>query len=424
MDATLITIIAIIVLLLLSAFFSGSETALTAASRPRMFRLGREGSRRALTVQRLIRDKETLIGGILLGNNLVNILASALATSLFLNIFGEEGVAYATLTMTALVLIFSEVLPKTYAISKPDRLALLVATPISIITKLFAPVVALVKRIVRFSLRLAGIDIDATQNVLSAHEEIRGVVEMHADEGGLVKSHRDMLGSILDLDDVSLEDVVVHRSNMVTIDAGRPAREVIEEIVASPFTRFPLWRGNSDNIIGILNAKDVLRALHAAAGDADKIDLAALAAPPWFVPETTTLREQLAAFLERRAHVALVVDEYGALMGLVTLEDIIEEIVGDITDEHDRVLSGVRRRADGGAVVDGSVHIRDLNRKLDWSLPDQEAATIAGLVMHVAERIPAPGDSFAVAGYRLEVVRRKRNRITLVRVTPPRPDAD
>lgn len=420
MDTPIIfSIVAICALLFLSAFFSGSETALTAASRARIHRLSREGSRRAVAVRRLIQHKETLLGALLLGNNLVNITASALATSVFIQLFGDAGVAYATVAMTALVLIFSEVLPKTYAITNPDRMALAVSPYVLTLTRLFGPVVNGVQRIVRLTLRLFGIDISAQQHVLSAHEEIRGVVDLHASEGGLVKAHRDMLGSILDLDDVTLEEVIIHRSNMAAIDADEPIDKLFEQIVESPYTRLPLWQDNSDNIIGVINVKDVLRAYRTTKGELSAIDIRALAAAPWFVPETTTLREQLNAFLEKHAHLALVVDEYGALMGMVTLEDILEEIVGDISDEHDRLMSGVRRRPDGSVTVDGTVHIRELNRKMDWSLPDEEAATVAGLVLHVAERIPNPGDVFEVNDFKLEVLRRQRNQITSVRIVPP-----
>lgn len=420
MDTSIIfSLIAICALLFLSAFFSGSETALTAASRARIHHLSRKGSRRAVAVRRLIQHKESLIGALLLGNNLVNITASALATSVFIHLFGDAGVAYATIAMTALVLIFSEVLPKTYAISNPDRMALAVSPYVLAITRLFAPVVNGVQRIVRLTLRMFGIDISAQQNVLSAHEEIRGVVELHASEGGLIKAHRDMLGSILDLDEVTLDEVMIHRSNITAIDAGEAIDVLFEQIVACPYTRLPLWQDNPDNIIGVINVKDVLRAYRTSKGDLSAIDIRALATAPWFVPETTTLREQLGAFLERHAHLALVVDEYGALMGMVTLEDILEEIVGEITDEHDRLMSGVRRRPDGSVAVDGTVHIRELNRKMDWSLPDEEAATVAGLVLHVAERIPNPGDAFEVNEFKLEVLRRQRNQITSVRITPP-----
>lgn len=420
MDSDLvISAIAIVALLFFSGFFSGSETALTAASRARMHRMAVEGSRRALRVRRLLEDPERLIGGILLGNNLVNILASALATSLFISLFGDTGVVYATLAMTTLVVIFAEVLPKSYAISNPDRMALVVAPVIVMVIRVFAPVVSAVQAVVRATLHIFGIDIEAQTPVLSAKEEIRGVVDLHASEGALVKAHRDMLGGILELEEVLLEDVMIHRRSMAMINADLSASQVVDAVVASPHTRLPLWKDNIDNIVGVLHAKDVLRALKAAGGDADKLDIAAIMTDPWFVPETTTLREQLNAFLERRAHFALVVDEYGTLMGLITLEDILEEIVGEISDEYDIAARGIKEETGGSVVVEGTTPIRDINRLFDWNLPDEEATTIAGLVIHVAETIPRPGETFEDRGFRFEVMRRQRNQITAVRIVPP-----
>ena len=360
---------AIVALIMISAFFSGSETALTAASRAHMYRLEQDGDRRARLVNRLRQRKERLIGGLLLGNNLANILASALATNVLIGVFGNAGVAYATVVMTALVLIFGEVLPKTYGINQPDRMALFVAAPVRIVVTALSPIVLAVQAVVLVTLRVAGVDVRAG-SMLSASEELRGTIDLHAHEGTMVKHERDMLGSILDLDQVAVADIMVHRKNMKMIDAGEPAAKIVEEVLASEHTRLPVWRDNLDNIIGVLHVKDLLRAVAAAGGKGEQLDIARIAAKPWFVPETTTLLEQLTAFRQRRAHFALVVDEYGALMGMVTLEDILEEIVGDIRDEHDMPVSGVRPQPDGSYIVDGQVTIRDLNRQFDWRLPD------------------------------------------------------
>ena len=414
----LLNILAIFALLCFSAFFSGSETALTAASRARIHRLAQDGDRRAQRVDRLIENRERLIGGILLGNNLVNILASALATSVFIQMVGEGGVVYATLVMTALVLVFAEVMPKTYAIARTEKMALVVGPPIGVIVSLFGPVVAVVRQIVRMTLRVFGIDIAADQDVLSAHEEIRGTIDLHTSEGGIVKAHRDMLGSILDLDEVTVEDVMIHRKNMSMIDAADPPAKIVNRITRSPYTRLPVWDHDPENIIGVLHAKDVLRALRRAGNNIADIDVRRVMKQPWFVPETTTLREQMNAFLDRRAHVALVVDEYGALMGLVTLEDILEEIVGDIADEHDFKAEGVRELPDGWVLTDGTVTIRDLNRQFDWSLPDGEASTVAGLVIWEAETIPIVGQCFSFHGFDLEIVGRRRNQITKIKIRP------
>jgi len=411
---------AVVALLILSAFFSGSETALTAVSRARVHQLEKQGNRRARTVAALISKRETLIGAILLGNNLVNILASALATALFVKLFGDTGVVYATLVMTSLVLIFSEVLPKTYAIVNTDRSALAVAPAIRAIVAVLGPITATVQFIVRRTLRLFGVNIDEGAEVLSAYDELRGAIDLHHSEGGVVKHDRDMLGGVLDLSELEVSDVMVHRTNMESIDADTPPADIIEQVLASGYSRLPVWKDDQDNIIGILNAKDLLRAMSAAKGAVDKLDIASLITPPWFVPDTTNLPDQLNAFLKRKSHFTLAVDEYGEVMGLVTLEDILEEIVGEIADEHDAPATGVRPQADGTILVDGTVAIRDINRMMDWELPDEEATTIAGLVIHEAQMIPDVGQAFTFYGHTFEVLRRRRNQVTSIRISSTR----
>ena len=411
---------AVVGLLVLSAFFSGSETALTAASRARMHQLERQGNHKARVVQRLISAREELIGAILLGNNLVNILASALATSLFIKLWGDAGVVYATLIMTALVLIFAEVMPKTYAIANPERSALAVAPVIRVIVAVFGPVTATVQFIVKRTLRLFGSDIDETAEVLSAHEELRGAIDLHHREGAVVKHDRDMLGGVLDLSELEVSDVMVHRTKLRSIDADADPANVVEEVLSSGYSRLPVWKENQDNIIGFLHAKELLRALSAAKGDLSKLDVEGLCAPPWFVPDTTSVPAQLNAFLKRKTHFALVVDEYGEVMGLITLEDILEEIVGEIADEHDAPATGVRAQPDGSVLVDGTVAIRDLNRTMDWELKDEEATTIAGLIIHEAQMIPDVGQVFTFYGFKFEILRKRRNQVTSIRITPAR----
>ncbi|MCC5995813.1 MAG: HlyC/CorC family transporter [Oceanicaulis sp.] len=412
----------ILVLLGFSAFFSGSETALTATSRARMLALEKEKDHRAARVNRLIADRESLIGAILLGNNLVNILASSIAAVLFLSLFGDAGVPIATLVMTLLVLIFAEVLPKTYALSNPDRMALVVAWPLRIFVFLFAPVVGTVQTLVRATLRLIGARVEGP--VLSAHEEIRGQIDLHHQEASLVKTDRDMLGGVLDLRELSVVDIMIHRKNLIMLDFDAPNRDIVETALNSPHTRLPLYKGDPENIVGVLHVRDLARALHQAGGDPDGLDIAAIMRESWFVPETTQVQDQLAAFRTKREHFALVVDEYGALMGVVTLEDILEEIVGDIEDEHDVTVAGVTPMADGFVLVDGATPIRDVNRALDWSLPDSEAVTIAGLVIHEAQTIPETGQVFRFHGVQFEILERKRNQITRLRVRADRGEPD
>ncbi len=416
-----LTLLAILLLLLCSAFFSGSETALTAASRARMLQLERNGDRRATLVTRLLQSRERLIGALLLGNSLVNILASSLATSAFLALFGEAGVAAATLVMTVLIVVFAEVMPKTYAIVHPDRSALAVAGPVARAVAVLGPVVMAIELVVQWTLRAFGVDVRQDRPVLAAREELRGAVDLMHLEGGVIKEDRDMFGGLLDLRELEVSDVMVHRTKMQMLNADDAPAKLVSEVLASPYTRLPLWRGKPENIIGVLHTKDLLRALEAVKGDVERLDIAGLVSPPWFVPDTTSLADQLKAFLRRKSHFALVVDEYGEVMGLVTLEDILEEIVGDIADEHDIVLTGVRPQPDGSVNVDGSVPVRDLNRAMDWRLPDDAATTIAGLVIHAARTIPEPGQAFTFYGFKFEVLRKQRNRITALRITPPRP---
>jgi Mg2+/Co2+ transporter CorB len=408
----------VLICLMLSAFFSGSETALTASSRARMLRLAKHGNRRAAIVNRLLSSRERLLGALLLGNNVANIAASSLATGVLLAWFGDVGVIYATVVMTVLVVVFAEVLPKTAAFNEPDRIALAIARPMAWVVKILGPILLGIEALVRQLLRLFGIKVGADQSILSGHEELRGTVDLLHHEGSVEKHDRDMFGGLLDLRDLVVSDVMIHRTDMITVCVDDPPEEVINEVLQSPVTRVPLWSGRPENIIGVLHAKDLLRAIQAADGDLAKMDVKALARPPWFVPEIRPVSEQLKAFRRRRTPFALVVDEYGEVMGLVTLEDILEEIVGDITDEHDVAVPGVRPQPDGSVNVDGGVPIRDLNRVMDWHLPDEEATTIAGLVIHEARSIPEPGQTFTFHGFRFRVLRRERNRIASLRITP------
>src|SRR5216683_2878268 len=391
----------VIALLLVSAFFSASETALTGASRASMLRLSKQGNREAGVVSSLFAMRERMIGALLLGNNIANIGASALATGIFTAWFGEVGVLYATGVMTVMVVIFAEVLPKTIAINAPDRVSLLVARPMKVMVYLLGPLLTVIEAIVRLLMQALGIKIGINQPILSPTERLRGAVDLLHHEGKVEKQDR---------------DVMVHRTEMVMINADLPPEELVREMLATEYTRIPLWREKPENIIGVLHAKDLLRAIRAAEGDTSKIDVSTIALPPWFVPEMRPVSEQLKAFRRRKTHFALVVDEYGEVEGMVTLEDILEEIVGDISDEHDVVVAGVRAQPDGSVVVDGSVPIRDLNRAMDWHLPDEEATTVAGLVIHEARSIPERGPSFTFHGFRFRVLRRERNRITALRI--------
>ncbi len=425
------TLALILALLLASAFFAASETAITGASRPRMHALERRGNERARLVNQLRQAKERLIGAILLGNNLANILASALATSLLIDWFGHAGVAYATLVMTTLVLLFGEVLPKTYALNHADRVALATAPAVRAIMRLFGPITHGIEVVVRVLLRLFGVRAEGGASGLHREEELRGAIELHHGPEPELAEERRMLRSVLDLDEVQVGEIMIHRKSVRTIEADLPTERILAEAAESPYSRIPVWRGEPDNIVGVLHGKALLAALSRHPGSLERRELEGAVVKPWFIPEATTLLDQLRAFRKRREHIALVVDEYGSWLGIVTLEDILEEIVGDITQERvaaahgakpeagAAVRTGVTPEPGGSFVIDGSVTIRDLNREFDWRLPDTEASTLAGLVMHQARAIPEPGQIFTFFGFRFEILRRQRNQITAIRLTPP-----
>ena len=408
-------------LLLISAFFSGAETGLTAASRARLTEMERQGSKSAGIVLKLTEMPERLIGALLLGNSLANISASALATVVTVKFFGDEGAIIASAVMTVLIVIFAEVLPKTYAIANPDKFAISTARIVRFFVAIFGPIVMLIEYIVKKTLRLFGVDVENVESILSAHEELRGAIDLHHREGDIVKKDRDMLGGLLDLNDLQVSDVMVHRTKMIAVNASEPMPDIVDLVLKSGKTRLPVWRDNQDNIIGILHAKSLFQAMQHHNGDASKVKLTEIIVDPWFVPETRALPDQLNAFLRRKTQFAIVVDEYGELQGLITLEDIIEEIVGDIVDEFDAVSNGVRKQKDGSYMVDGTVPLRDLNRALDWQLPDDEATTLAGLVIHEAQMIPETGQVFNFHGFRFEVLKKRRQQITVLRVSKSAP---
>jgi Mg2+/Co2+ transporter CorB len=421
-----ITIGSIICLLILSAFFSGSETALTAASRGKLRSQADKGSRGAARALSITEDNERLIGSVLLGNNLVNILATSLTTALFTRMLGESGVALATLVMTVLVLIFAEVLPKTYAITNAETAAARVSRPISLIIMVFAPIVTMVRWLVRGVLRIFGVQADPDSHILAVREEIAGAITLGHSEGIVEKEDRDRILGALDLSDRTVEEIMLHRSSIEMINADDDPSAILNQCLESAHTRLPVFKGNQENIIGVIHAKDLARTMYrmvsaqgASLEDLNSFDIKDVAMKPYFVPDTTSLDDQMRQFLRRRTHFALVVDEYGSLEGLITLEDILEEIVGEISDEFDtHADQTIQPSEDGHFLLDGLMTIRDINRATDWSLPDEEANTIAGLVIHEAQMIPTVGQVFSFHGFRFEVTGRDANRITQLRVKP------
>lgn len=421
MSMFFLSVCAIVLLLVLSGFFSGSETALTAVSRGRMFQLEREGSHAAANVNALTSNRERLIGALLLGNTFINILASALATSLFEQTVGKHAVPIAAAVMTLVVLVFAEVLPKTLAIARTDQFALAVAGLLRIVVSVLAPIVSTVQFVVWRLLHLFGLKDKEVDPVVAPHEEIRGTVDLHHMEGAMEREHRDMIGGVLDLHDLKIGDIMTHRKNILSVDASLPAREIFDAVLATEHERIPVWRDQPENIVGILQTKDAVRAVAHAGGSFENIDFMPLISEPWFVPDTTTLEDQLRAFRHRHFHFAVVVDEYGALQGIVTLEDIVDEIFGDIPDaDEERDHTGIKHQPDGSYIIDGAMPVRELNRALDWNLPDEEATTLAGFIIHEARTIPDIGQRFAFYGFQFEIQRRQRNQITALRVVPPK----
>ncbi|MBM3570912.1 MAG: HlyC/CorC family transporter [Alphaproteobacteria bacterium] len=413
----------IILLVAISAFFSAGETSLSAASRPRIHQLAKQGNKRASTVNSLLNNTEHLVGAMLLGNNVVNILASAIATGLLIAVFGEAGIFYATVIMTMLVVVFAEVAPKVYALHNADRVALKFAPALRAAGFVLGPPTRAIQFLVRSVFRLLGMRVRSEDRARVREEELRGAIDLHAGPAREVREERRMLRSILDLADVEVGKIMTHRSNVAMVDADEPTMAIVDQVLASQFSRIPVWRSEPDNVIGVLHAKGLLAEMRNHAGAVGKIDIAAVIAKPWFIPDTTALLDQLLAFRQRREHFAIVVDEYGSLKGIVTLEDILEEIVGEIDDESDQRVAGARAQADGSFIIDGTVTIRDLNRELDWHLPDGDAATLAGMILHEARQIPVIGQEFSFYGFRFRILRRQRNRITAVRVVPPRSSA-
>ncbi len=418
---TWLTVAAVAALLLISAFFSGSETALTAASRGKLKSQADRGSRGARAALRVTDDSERMIGALLLGNNVANILSASLVTALLTDIVGRNGVAIATVIVTALVLVFGEVLPKTLAIINPEPFATRVAPVIVVLIQLFSPVVTTVRALVRLILRPFGVQADPESHILALREEIAGAITLGHFEGAVEKEDRDRLLGALDLSDRTVDEIMRHRRDMEMLDADLPPDEIVAKMLASSHSRLPVYRDGDENILGVIHAKDLLREvarLEKAGADLATLDVVKVAMKPYFIPDTTALDEQMREFLKRRTHFALVVDEYGTLQGLITLEDILEEIVGEITDEFDVVDStqALKKSDDGSYLVDGTMTIRDLNRATDWNLPDEEANTVAGLVIHEAQMIPSEGQTFSFHGYRFEVMSRRENRLTRLKV--------
>lgn len=416
---SILSVIAIFVLIFLSAVCSGSEAAVLAASRVRLYHLAKKGDPKASIVLDVQAQIGGFIGSVLLLNTWFNTIVTALVTGILTYLFGVMGAVYAAIGMGALITIYGEVLPKLYVYTCPDKVAMTLSPLFKPLLTIMYPLTKAMNFIAQQSLSLLGVRVQEDASEAAAAEELRGAIELHAGSSGEAETERAMLRSILDLTTVEVTEIMRHRKTMLMINIDLPNKEIVEQVLKAPYTRIPIWRDNPDNIVGILHGKDLLRAAQVHDEDLEKLNIETIASAPWFIPETTTLFSQLAAFRQRREHFALVVDEYGDLQGMVTLEDILEEIVGEIVDEHDVEIPGVRIVSDGTYVVDGPVTIRDLNREFRWDLPDEHAATMAGLVLYETREIPEVGQSFMIHGFRIDILRRHRHQITQVRLTPP-----
>ena len=410
----------VVLCLMLGAYMSAAETAITGASRPRMHRLAQQGNKRAALVNGLLDRKDEAVSAVLLGNSVVNILSASLTTAVLTAVFGAAGIVYATVAVGVMVVIFAEVMPKTWALLRADRVALILAPSIVVTLSILGPMARGVAWISRLFLGLIGVHVDRRPEVDEHADVLRGAIELHGEgqTGEAAPAEKAMLRSVLDLGDRTVGDVMTHRGNVVLIDGEQAMDSIVNQMLEAPYTRIPVYRGEPDNIVGVIHAKDLFRAVKAA-GSAAAVKLEEVMTPPWFIPESTVLFDQLQAFRARHEHFAIVVDEYGALRGIVTLEDIIEEITGDIEDEHDAIKRGVVRLEDGSLICQGDVPIRDLNREFGWGLPEDVAITIAGLVLHEARRIPEVGQTYAFYGFRFEILKREGTRIAELRIVPP-----
>jgi Mg2+/Co2+ transporter CorB len=410
-------------LLFLSAILSASETAILGSSKIRLHNMVKEGNKQAKVVVKLRRNMGQVISSILIGNTILNIAAGSTATIIMVGFFGEIGAAYATVLMSLLIIFFVEVIPKLYAVNHPEKTAMYVSRILRPLTIIMLPIYMVLEYLAKKTFALFGVTPD-TSKLSNTAEELRGMIELHEGPGEEVIHEKAMLRSILDLATVDVGDIMIHRRNVFMLDINSGVENIVQKIKESPHTRVPLWRENPDNVVGILHAKMLFRALQNNNNDFSKINIYEVATSPWFIPETTNLFDQLQAFRRRREHFSVVVDEYGVLLGVVTLEDILEEIVGEIVDEHDIEIPGVRVGQDGAIVVLGTVTIRDLNRQFHWELPDEEASTIAGLILFETRQIPDVGQVFNIRGFKVEILRRERNQITLVKISPPIDEPD
>jgi len=405
--------------LLVCAFLlSALETSIIAASPGRIQKKRSMGNKKVNLLLSLLKNKDRVISTLLIIFSVINTVATTIATGMILEIVGDDfGTIVASAVMSVLIIIFAEVIPKAIAVSKPEKIALRGAKFIDYALYFMKPINYGLQKILRLFCYLLRIDLKSD---ISASEEVRGVIEHYHMEGNVIKNDRDMLGGVLDLRHITVEEIMVHRSQMVSINADLPTSDIISQALNTPHTRIPLWQGTKDNIIGILHLRNVLKALHKNKFDYSKLDIKSYITEPWFVPENALLSRQLMEFKARRSHIAIVVDEYGDIIGILTLEDILEEIVGQIDDELDEESNKIVQKEKNLYIVDGTTTIRDLNREININLPDEEANTVAGIIMHELERLPNVGDKLEIGHVRLTIIKKQAHKIkqVLVEIIP------
>ncbi|MBU6470159.1 MAG: HlyC/CorC family transporter [Gammaproteobacteria bacterium] len=407
-------IVALIVLVILSAFFSASETGLYSLNHYRMRHLARAGHRGAVLANRLMQRPDRIIGIVLLGNNLINSFATAVALLIALRIGGDSVVLVATILIALLLLIFGEVAPKTLAALNPERVAFPAAFVFTPLLKIFYPVVWLVNLVANAILWLFGTRSNRITTPSMSREELRSVV---MEAGGLIpKRHQKMLLGILDLEKITVEDIMVPRGEIDGIDITANWNEIMAQLRSSQHTRVPVYEGGIDDILGFVHAREFLHLV--ARGKLTRERLRAILREPYFIPEGTSLQKQLMNFQSVKRRIGLVVDEYGDIQGLVTLEDILEEVVGEFTSDPAAQHRDVYKEADGSYLVNGSVHVRALNRAMNWSLPTAGPKTLNGLILEYLESIPQPGTSLKIADYPMEIVQTTGSAVKTVRIQP------
>lgn len=413
---TIIYIASSVTCLVLSALLSAAETAIIAVSQAVIHKLHSEGNPKAKLVLAVREDKDKLISTLLIANSALDTVFSALGIAVSIRLFGIESIPIATAVIAIIVILIAEVIPKTYAFEYADRISLNFAWVLVITLKILTPVTAAVLLVVRYIFKICGIKLGNHQSMISETDILRGAIQLSHSQGGVIKYKKDMLDSILDLGETDVSEIMIHRSSIITINADLPVNEIAKIALESGHTRFPIWQGNADNVVGVFHIKDLFALITYKGEKATTQDLLGIAIEPWFIPESTPLNDQLIAFRKRNVHFALVTDEYGALQGIVTLEDILEEIVGPIYDEHDRSSNFITKSADDAYLVDGTTTLRDINRYLEWDLPDEHASTIAGLIMHESEIIPNIGQEFSFYGVSFRIMRKQENQITLIKM--------